>query len=112
MRALFRFGMLLTIGGSISSPQPAAAAEAKQVLLSSIGSERATQGNGNKIVTFRGKTHVVWQDADAKGYFARVRTLDHKTGKWSPTYTLGKGRDNHARPTKNCLQILGRGIMF
>ena len=68
-------------------------------MLSSIGSERATSGNGNKIVTANGKTHVVWQDANEKGYFARVRTLDHKSGSWSPTYTLGKGRDNHARPT-------------
>ncbi|MBC8873783.1 MAG: BNR-4 repeat-containing protein [Planctomycetes bacterium] len=68
-------------------------------LISSIGSERATSGNGNKIVTVDGKTHVVWQDANRDGYFARIRTLDRNTGKWSPTYTLGEGRDNHARPT-------------
>ncbi len=67
--------------------------------ISAIGSERATSGNGNKIVTVDGQTHVVWQDADQDGYFARVRTLNHTTGRWSTTYTLGEGRDNHARPT-------------
>ena len=30
--------------------------------ISVIGSERATVGDGNKIVTFNGRTHVVWQD--------------------------------------------------
>lgn len=82
--------------------QPVTAGETDKVdqqLLSSMGSERATQGNGNKIVTLNGKTHVVWQDSTDKGYFARARTLDHKTGKWSEPVTLGQGRDNHARPT-------------
>lgn len=68
-------------------------------LISEIGSERATSGNGNKIVTFDGKTHVVWQDSIKEGYFARARSLDRASGKWSPVYTLGKGKDNHARPT-------------
>jgi len=71
-------------------------------LISEIGSERATSGNGNKIVTFDGKTHLVWQDSNEQGYFARVRTLDRKSGKWSPVYTLGVGTDNHARPTITC----------
>jgi len=74
-------------------------AKVHRELISSIGSERATSGNGNKIVTVDGKTHVVWQDANREGYFARIRALDRNTGKWSPTYTLGEGRDNHARPT-------------
>jgi hypothetical protein len=76
-----------------------AAPKVSRTLISSLGSERATSGNGNKIVTVDGKTHIVWQDATKEGYFARIRTLDHKTGQWSPTYTLGRGRDNHARPT-------------
>ena len=38
-------------------------------LISPIGSERATSGGGNKIVTFQGKTHVVWQDVTEEGYF-------------------------------------------
>ena len=71
----------------------------RRTLISKNGSERATQGNGNKIVTFDGKTHIVWQDSTGEGYFARVRTLDRGSGKWSEVWTLGKGRDNHARPT-------------
>ena len=76
-----------------------ATAETHRALISEIGSERATSGNGNKIVTFDGKTHIVWQDSIDEGYFARVRTLRNASGEWSPIYTLGKGRDNHARPT-------------
>lgn len=74
-------------------------AQAAQALLSSCGSERATSGNGSKIITYEGKTHVAWQNSTAEGYFARVRTFDHKTGRWSKTTTLGKGADNHCRPT-------------
>ena len=73
--------------------------ESGRILISNIGSERATQGNGNKIVTLGDKTHIVWQDSIDEGYFARVRTLHRKTGKWSEVFTLGKGHDNHARPT-------------
>jgi hypothetical protein len=97
-----RVAMLVATAALALRPLPARADDAPAVyryLLSSIGSERATQGNGNKIVTHDGKTHVVWQDANKEGYFARVRTLDRKTGTWSPPYTLGQGRDNHARPT-------------
>ncbi|MBG89992.1 MAG: hypothetical protein CMO80_24265 [Verrucomicrobiales bacterium] len=90
---------------AVASAIRAQLSEAKNVrntgrtLISTIGSERATQGNGNKIVTVGANTHVVWQDSIDDGYFARVRSLDRKTGKWSEAYTLGKGRDNHARPT-------------
>lgn len=75
---------------------------AEPVLISELGSERATTGPGNNIVTHAGKTHVVWQDAEKpgkNGYVNRVRTLDRATGQWSPTVTLGLGIDNHARPT-------------
>ena len=97
-------GVLLATVSLTALPQHATADESPKVrrdLISSIGSERATSGNGNKIVTVDGKSHVVWQDATQKGYFARIRTLDHKTGEWAPTYTIGEGRDNHARPTKS-----------
>jgi len=67
-------------------------------LLSTQASERATGGMGNKIVTIGERTHVVWQDVAKDGYWARVRTLDRRTGAWSETITLGKGVDNHARP--------------
>ena len=73
-------------------------AMARGQCISTIGSERATSGGGNKIATYDGKTHVVWQDATAEGYFNRVRTLDHATGEWSDPITLNKGVDNHARP--------------
>ena len=53
--------------------------ESGRFLISNIGSERATQGNGNKIVTLGDKTHIVWQDSIDEGYFARVRTLHRKT---------------------------------
>ena len=97
-----RLPVLLATVALAFQPLPAIADDATDVyryLLSSIGSERATSGNGNKIVTVDGKTHIVWQDANQDGYFGRVRTFDHTSGDWSPTYTLGKGRDNHARPT-------------
>lgn len=71
-------------------------------LISEIGSERATTGPGNNIVTHQGKTHVVWQDADRPGpmgYTNRIRTLDRATGEWSKAVALGPGIDNHARPT-------------
>lgn len=67
-------------------------------LISSLGSERATSGSGSKIVTFAGKTHVVWQDSTTAGYYNLVRTYDHDKKTWSSPVTLNKGRDNHARP--------------
>ena len=67
-------------------------------VLSTIGSERATSGGGNKIVTHENKTHVVWQDSTPQGYFNRIRTLDRDTNTWLQTVTLNEGKDNHARP--------------
>lgn len=67
-------------------------------LISDVGSERATTGAGNKIVTFKGKTHVVWQKAARLGYFNKVRTYDHADGQWSKEVSLNQGVDNHARP--------------
>ena len=67
--------------------------------VSEQGSERATSGAGNKIITFGDKTHVVWQDADEKGaYLNRIRTFGHGSQKWLPPVTLNRGKDNHARP--------------
>ena len=68
------------------------------VVISTIGSERATTGSGNKIVTYAGKSHVVWQDATKDGYFNRICTYDHNSGEWTKPVTLNKGIDNHARP--------------
>ncbi len=68
------------------------------VVISSVGSERATTGAGNKIVTFEGKTHVVWQKSAKRGYYNKIRTYDHATSEWSKEVTLNQGVDNHARP--------------
>ena len=66
-------------------------------LLSTEGSQSATNEDGNKIVTVGRRTHMTWQDVTPKGYFNRVRTLDLDTGEWSPTYTLGSAYDDHSR---------------
>jgi hypothetical protein len=88
-------GSLLLRAAASSLP----AAESAPALLSEVGSERATTGPGNNIVTHGDRTHVVWQDSEVGGYVNRVRTLDRGTGRWSPAVTLGPGVDNHARPT-------------
>ena len=72
--------------------------QSAHTLISSRGCESATSGTGNKIITHDGKRHVAWLDSTEEGYFDRVRTLDRKTGEWSPTYTLGRASDNHGRP--------------
>ena len=66
--------------------------------LSEIGSERATVGDGNKIVTFDGRTHIVWQDITREGYMNRVRSYDRAKAEWTDPLDLGVGLDNHARP--------------
>ena len=67
-------------------------------LISHTGSERATGGNGNKIVTFDGVTHVVWQDVSRRGYLNQIRSYHHDSATWTDTQTLNIGVDNHARP--------------
>ena len=52
-------------------------------LLSSAGSQAATNEAGNKVVTVGRRTHVTWQDVTPEGYFNRVRTLDLDDGEWS-----------------------------
>ena len=78
-RELIAFSLILFWSAANIEANPDAS-EQHSFLVSNIGSERATQGNGNKIVTFGDKTHIVWQDSIDEGYFARVRTLDRKTG--------------------------------
>jgi hypothetical protein len=65
-------------------------------IISEQGSERATNDSG-KIITFDGRTHVAWQDVTREGYYNRVRTFEHATGRWSDPVTLDTGVDNHAR---------------
>jgi lysophospholipase L1-like esterase len=79
--------------------------------VSSIGSERATQGNGTKLVTRNGRTHVVWQEATGPAtynperdrvepgeYVNRVATFDHQRGAFTEPVTINHPVDNHARP--------------
>lgn len=78
----------------------AAAGEASApFLLSAEGSGRATAYlESGKIITYQGKTHVTWLDTPAAGFRIRIRTLDHATGTWSPTWTVGEAADNHGGP--------------
>lgn len=71
----------------------------KTFRLSVNGSGRATgYAEASKIVTVGGRTHVAWLDATAEGFWVRVRTLDRRTGRWSPTVTVGAAQDNHGGP--------------
>ena len=68
-------------------------------VLSDLGCGRATgYAEANKIVTAHGKTHVSYLDSPPEGFRVRIRTLDHATGAWSPTYTIDEGYDNHGGP--------------
>jgi len=93
-RLLQSVAILLMLAGQLPAADPAP----KVAVVSTIGSERASSGAGVKIVTFDGKTHIVWQDATEQGYFNRIRTWDAKTGAFSEPFTLNRGKDNHARP--------------
>lgn len=70
-----------------------------EFLLSDKGSGRATgYAESNKIVTCNGKTHVGWLDTNENGFEVMVRTYDHSTGEWSPSYRVGPAQDNHGGP--------------
>jgi hypothetical protein len=69
-------------------------------ILSVDGSTRATgYHEANKIITFGDKTHITWLDSVAgTGFDVKIKTLDHLTQEWSPTYTIGTAQDNHGGP--------------
>ena len=81
-------------------------------LLSTQGCGRATgYAEANRIITLNGKTHVAWLDSPTEGFRVKIATLDHHSGQWSPTYTVGKAKDNHGGPaltidSKGYLHIL------
>ncbi|NQT11097.1 MAG: BNR-4 repeat-containing protein [Planctomycetes bacterium] len=76
-------------------------------LLSSDGCGRATgYAEANKIVTLDDKTHVAWIDSTPEGFRIRIRTLDRRSGRWSPTFTVGEALDNHGGPA---LTVDGEG---
>jgi len=67
--------------------------------LSTHGCGRATgYAQTNKIVTLDGRTHAAWLDSENGKFFARVRSLDRKTGIWSSVGTIGEAHDNHGGP--------------
>lgn len=68
-------------------------------LLSTQGCGRATgYAEANRIISHHGKTHVAWLDSPPQGFCVRIATLDHQSGQWSPTYTVGEAKDNHGGP--------------
>ena len=68
-------------------------------LLSKQGGGRATgYAEANRIKTSDVKTHVAWLDSPAEGFRVWIATLDHTSGQWSPTYTVGEAKDNHGGP--------------
>jgi hypothetical protein len=68
-------------------------------LLSATGSGRASAYlESGKIITFQGRTHVTWLDTPPEGFRIKIRTLDHASGQWSPTVTVGEAVDNHGGP--------------
>ncbi|MHC4181069.1 MAG: BNR-4 repeat-containing protein, partial [Planctomycetota bacterium] len=78
-------------------------------LLSTVGCGRATgYAEANKIVTVGDRTHVAWLDSPPEGFRVRIRTLDRRTGTWSPTYTVGEAFDNHGGPA---LTVDGQGYL-
>jgi BNR repeat-containing family member len=107
-RTALLWRLLLSVACGWVHTEAFAAAPAGPALLSEHGSERSTTGPGNNIVTCTGKTHVVWQESDAKGYWSHIGTLDHATGKWSASVRLGRGKDNHARP---CIAVDSHGYL-
>lgn len=72
---------------------------AKVHLISDSGCGRATgYAEANKIVTIGKKTHVSWLDSTAEGFMVQIRTYDHTSRSWSPTFTIGEAFDNHGGP--------------
>lgn len=88
---------------------PPASATTGPVVISTEASGRATgYAEASKIITAAGRTHVAWLDADDKNFRVRVRSLDHRTGRWSPVTDIGAAHDNHGGPA---LTIDSRGYL-
>ena len=99
---LSRRAFLATAAASAATATTFRAANAanEHFLLSDVGCGRATgYAEANKIVTHEGKSHVAWIDSPEEGFRVRIRTLDHDSGEWAPTVTLGEGYDNHGGPS-------------
>ena len=98
-RQFFRSTSALAACGLIAPRYATGESPAERLVLSEVGCGRATgYAEANKIVTWQGKTHVAWLDSPPEGFRVRIRTLDHASGTWSPTYTVGDAHDNHGGP--------------
>ena len=87
------------VGAALRGQGQTGSASRAGFLLSTAGCGRATgYAEASKIVTVGDRTHVAWLDADARGFWVRVRTLDWRSGAWSPTVTVGAAQDNHGGP--------------
>jgi hypothetical protein len=90
---------ILSSGFTASLLALGAPAKAEHATISHTGSGRATAySEANKIVTFGTKTHASWLDVGKEGFRVHIRTLDHVTNRWSETFTVGEGHDNHGGP--------------
>lgn len=93
------FVSLVLIFVAIAGPAWANSPALAPAVLSGHGSGRASAyPEQNKIITWEDKTHVVWLDSDAGGFWVRGRTLDRASGAWGPVITLGPAQDNHGGP--------------
>lgn len=98
-RGFLKAGSTLTALSTLGMLPASGAAEPESFVLSTQGCGRATgYAEANKIVTWEGKTHVSWLDSPPEGFRVCIRTLDHATGEWSPTHTIGEAHDNHGGP--------------
>ena len=80
----------LAAQGAAPLPRP------EPFVLSPVGSGRATAyPPTNKVVTVGERTHVTFLDSESGEFLVRIRTLDWRTGTWSPAYTIGRAQDNH-----------------
>jgi len=96
-------------GGRLKAGAPAEQAAARGFLLSAEGCGRASgYAEANKIVTWRGRTHAAWLDSPPEGFRVRIRSLDRRTGRWSPVCTVGEAHDNHGGPA---LAVDSRGYL-
>lgn len=97
-RSIMRNRCVLMICAAIVSCHAANANDDPRIL-SVDGSTRATgYHEANKIITFNGKTHFSWLDSVGNQFQVKIKTLDHETQEWSPTYTVGTAQDNHGGP--------------
>lgn len=81
-----------------AKPEPTNGDNAR-FLLSGEGSGRATAYiESPKIISFAGRTHAAWLDTPEEGFRVRIRTLDHASGEWSKTITIGEADNNHGGP--------------